>query len=255
MKQNRKPAISGAQNFRDLGGYATADGRTVRWGSLFRSAVMSEIDGDGKQALRHMGIVSICDLRTNSERHHRPTTWHEDLPTELVSCDYESSAGKLSTLAQMESTDASVMRRRVIEAYRKFPEEQADNFRMLFRRLADGKVPLVFNCSAGKDRTGAAAALILAILKVPHEDIIADFLLTNEWADTLEQRMSELADFRQIFEQRPEVLRPMIMVERAYLDTFFDRLNAEYGGPEGYVTGRLGIDDQELGAIRISLTS
>lgn len=254
MDQKRKPVIAGAQNFRDLGGYPTKDGRSVKWGSLFRSAVMSEIDHEGTQALRHMGIVTICDLRTNSERRHRPTKWHEHLPTDLVSCDYESSAGKLSTLAQMESTDASVMRQRVIEAYRAFPEEQAANFRLLFRRLADGKVPLVFNCSAGKDRTGAAAALILAILNVPREQIIEDFLLTNEWADTLERRMSDLDDFRPIFQTRPEVLQPMIVVERTYLENFFERLDVVYGGPEGYVVERLGIGSSELEAIRNSLT-
>jgi len=246
--------LGGGHNFRDMGGYRAANGRTVKWRTLFRSGQMSSIDQDGARLLRDMRIVSICDFRTSGERQRHPTVWHDEKSTRMYWHDYGHSAGMLKLIAGKGCDDQDGVRQIMLDAYSHFPEEQAENYAALFRRLAEGMVPIVFNCAAGKDRTGAGAALVLKILGVSHDDIVADYLLTNEWFEELAMMLAESGEFREILADRPEVVRPLIRAESAYLEHFLDRLDAEYGGPEGYVRERLGISAGEIAAIRAVLT-
>lgn len=250
MNQRRNLQIRGGHNFRDLGGYATQDRRTVKWRTVFRSGVMATIDDRDVEALRGLGIVTICDFRTNSERLRRPTTWHDRESVNLVSQDYEMSAGVLQTLVHDRQAGTDTVRRKMVETYRKLPEEQANNYTMLFRQLTAGLLPLVFNCSAGKDRTGVAAALILSSLGVPRTDIVDDYLLTNDTIDDLVDIIKENRNFGQWVADRPDVAYPLLRAEAEYLDAMFDAVETEYGGVEGYLTTRLGVTTEEIETIR-----
>ena len=247
--------LGGGHNFRDMGGYETADGRTVKWRTLFRSGQMSSIDENGARLLRELRIASICDFRTTGERRRNPTVWHDEKSTRMFWHDYGDSSGVLNQIVGKGCDDQDTVRQIMLRTYSNFPEEQAENYATLLRRLADGMVPVVFNCSAGKDRTGAGAALVLKILGVSHDDIISDYLLTNEWFDQLANMLAKYGEFGEILAERPDVVRPLLRAESAYLEHFLDHLDSQYGGPETYVSERLGIPAEDIAAIKAVLTN
>lgn len=135
IHERRLIPLEGGRNFRDLGGYLTSDGRRVKWRKLFRSGSMAGLTAADYGSLSSLSIKIVCDLRTAQE------------------IEAELSTPKMARAA-------------MIQGYRRLPFEQVPAHRELFRRLAAGDVPLVFNCSAGKDRAGTAAALILSALGV-----------------------------------------------------------------------------------------
>jgi protein-tyrosine phosphatase len=214
--------LPSGHNFRDIGGYTARDGRIVKWRQVFRSGYMSRIAGEDAAQLHALGIDTICDLRANDERAERPTVWHVGSQTELWSRDHEFSAGSLAELANRPDLMASQTRESMFEIYRALPYEQTGSYRELFSRIANGRVPILFNCSAGKDRTGLATALILSILGVPRAVIDEDYLLSNG------------------------VLEGLI----EYMKTVIER---DHGTVEAYLDEALGINPAAQEAIRAHL--
>ena len=250
MPPQRILKINGGHNFRDMGGYRTADGRTVRWATLYRSGVMSKIDASEIATLRSLGIVSICDLRTTRERERRPTTWHVGSPVEMLVRDYDMSAGVLKNLIAEGRGTAETIAGHMQAIYGDLLEEQAESYTALFRRLADGKVPLVFNCAAGKDRTGIAAALILSALGVAREHVMTDYALTNEFMDGLVELMRQDEDFSRWFGEQPESAYPLLRAEPRYLEGMFAALEERHGSLESYLANILHIDRADIESMR-----
>lgn len=242
--------LPSGHNFRDIGGYPTADGRIVKSRLVFRSGYMSRITGNDVAQLNALGIDTICDFRANAERSERPTTWHEGTATELWTRNYEFSAGALAELMNRQDIMIAETRERMIDIYRVLPIEQADSYREMFRRIAAGRVPLVFNCSAGKDRTGVASAFLLALLGVSRELIEEDYLLTNTSIDGLIELLANNPRYREFVTARREQALPMIRAEAEYLNTSFAVIDAEHGGIEAYVYDVLGISPGEQDAVR-----
>ena len=128
------------------------------------------------------------------------------------------------------------------------PKELAPQFRELFARLlAPGKGAVIVNCTAGKDRTGIATALVLTALGVPYETVRNDFLLSNA-ALNMDSVQSEISP--QLAVLPPEVVKPLISVEGAYLDEAFAQLKQDYGSIEGYLDKELGIGPAQIVALR-----
>jgi protein-tyrosine phosphatase len=245
--------LPSGHNFRDIGGYQTADGRTVKWRQIFRSGYMSKITGEDREQLHGLGIDTICDFRANGERTERPTVWHEGTPTQLWARDYELSAGALGDLMKEPQVQASQSRASMLAVYRELPYEQADSYREMFDRIAAGRVPLVFNCSAGKDRTGVASALVLTLLGVPRSVVEEDYLLTNATIDGLFQFMAESERYKAFVTDRREQIMPVMMADKEYLDTSFDVIEREHGTVENYARDVLSLTDDAIAAIRTYL--
>lgn len=246
---DRLVTLEGGFNFRDFGGYAAADGRRVKRGLLYRSGVMTHLTGDDAARLHDLGIATICDLRTTSERAAQPTLWHEGSEIEYWARDYQGRAGNLGAMLSREDASAADLRAVMIEAYQLIPWQQADSYRAMFERLAAGRVPLVVNCSAGKDRTGIAVALVLAALGVPKDVIEADYLFTNradfDWLRArFAGRLSSLP---------PEVIAPMFASDLAYLDAMFVAIENRHGSISAYLRDILGIGPDGLEALRANL--
>jgi protein-tyrosine phosphatase len=249
----RHLATSTGQNFRDMGGYEMIDGRTLRWRTLFRSGVMSRIDGDDHDELHALGIDTICDFRANGERERHPTHWHVRGATELWVRDYDFSSGNLHQMIQQPGVVASEVHSAMTEIYRHMPFEQAPSFAEMFKRLAAGRVPLVFNCSAGKDRTGIAAALILTVLGASPAVIEADYMLTNDSIEGLSSFLIGDPKYTNLIAERIEHAQPLLRAEPEYLATAFAVMEAEHGSVDGYLQDRLGVTDADRSAIQAHL--
>jgi protein-tyrosine phosphatase len=243
-------ARSTGQNFRDMGGYQMMDGRTLRWRTLFRSGVMSRVKDGDHDELHALGIDTICDFRANGERERHPTKWHERGATELWTRDYDFSSGNLHQMVQQPDVVSGDVYAAMTEIYRHMPFEQAPSFAEMFKRLAAGRVPLVFNCSAGKDRTGIAAALILTVLGASTEVIEADYMLTNDAIEGLSSFLIGDPHYKHLIAERIEHAQPLLRAETDYLATAFSVIEAEHGSVEAYLSDRLGVSTADQDAIR-----
>jgi protein-tyrosine phosphatase len=240
--------LEGGRNFRDLGGYATQDGRRLRWGRLYRSGSMAALTEAAYAQLAELGVRVICDLRTTSERQENPVDWRRVPNLSYWARDYELSFGDLRAVIASELPTAEAARAAMVTAYRQLPFEQAPAYGELFRRLADDEAPLVFNCSAGKDRTGVAAALILSALGVPEETVIEDYLLSNiaydRHASPTGARLAQIA---------PEVTDAILGVDASYIRAALVAIDAAHGSIAGYLEARLGVTEDALGRLKAQL--
>jgi len=223
--------LQGATNFRDLGGYPGHEGRPVRWRRLFRSDHLAGLTEADKSLLAGLGLAKAFDFRGHAERaavtYELPGVTQHSLaiePTVVQRLQDLVSGGHALTPERA----AELM----TELYRALVNDQAHRFAELFEHLLQADGPVVFHCTAGKDRTGFAAALILLALGVPRELVQEDYLLTNH-----------------IFRHPPaaqgvlpaEVLAVLWRVQPGFLDAALHAVDTDHGGVERYLSQRLGL--------------
>jgi protein-tyrosine phosphatase len=241
-EQRRVAQLEGGHNFRDIGGYRTADGKRVRWGRVYRSGTMAMLTEADQAYMAEIGIRVICDFRSTKERQVRPTRWSESHAVVHWARDHDSSVGELVAAITHPEASAEAMRKRMIAAYRHLPYEQAESYREVFRRVADGDLPLIFHCAAGKDRTGIAAALLLTLLGVPRATVIEDYLLTERFFERGCHLVISDPTSSRFASVNPAIWEPMMRAETVYIEAMFDTLISRHGSIEAYLEGTLGVD-------------
>jgi protein-tyrosine phosphatase len=247
--------IPGGHNLRDLGGYEAADGRRVKWRTIYRSGAIYRLTPAAQAEMQALGITAICDLRTPQERSHRPMDWHEGLNNVHYygGVPLESGA-RLEQLLTSGMPLQAQMLERMHDIYRRLPFEQEASYRHLFTLLAQSRVPLLFNCAAGKDRTGIAAALILSILGVPRETIVQDYLLSNDTAEALQVMMMERSQaYAELLAVSPGALRPVLMADPSYLALAFEAIEQRCGSMNAYLEQYLGVTAATQASLRALL--
>jgi protein-tyrosine phosphatase len=253
LAQERVARLQGGRNFRDLGGYETRDGRRLKWGRLFRSGSLSSLTQADWDVLMAHGIRAVCDLRTTQEREREPFMWADAPGLTYFARDYATSFAELrrAMTAQLPTGDAA--RAAMVAAFRNLPYEQAPAYRRLFVHLAANDLPMIFNCSAGKDRAGTAAALVLCALGVPRETIVEDFVLTDAVGD-LRQSMLRRADEASLLSrQPPEIADAILGAHPEYIDAALTVVESRHGSIEGYMREVLDLDGPALTRIRENL--
>ena len=233
--------LEGGLNLRDLGGYAAKDGRRIKSGMLFRSGAMSMLTEADERHLASLGIATVCDLRRRNEREADPTRWCEPAGVHYWSRDYSSSTGILGEVFRAEMITADEVRRAMIALYREILVDHAPSYHYMFERLLGGHIPLLFNCSAGKDRTGVAAALILTVLHVPYPTILEDYLDTNKYFDIRRLFRAGRSENRLLETCDAETLAPLAAADADYLAAMFESLERDHGGVDRYLA-TLGVD-------------
>jgi protein-tyrosine phosphatase len=231
--------LAGASNFRDLGGYPTKDGRTVRWRQIFRSNHLGHLTSDDAAVVRALGVKSAFDFRGTAERTEAlcvmPEIAVHSLPVEpTVVAALRAIAAGGTPLATSHAVE--VMR----DSYRSYVQQNTPRFRALFAHLLEDRAPLVIHCTAGKDRTGFACALILHTLGVAGEVISEDYLLTNRFYRRDPNSGSDLPD---------EVKQVLGSVQTAFLGAAFEVIDADYGDLETYLQKGLGLGAAERAAL------
>ncbi|MGR6328251.1 tyrosine-protein phosphatase [Sphingomonas sp. XXL09] len=244
----RLVALQGGQNFRDLGGYRTADGRIVKWGLLYRSGAMNALTPADFATLAQHGLRTVCDLRDTRERTKAPVNWPTGHAPAVFADDYDMS-GAMRELAD-PALDGAKARALMQRTYADLPFRFAGQYRRMFAELAAGHAPLAVNCSAGKDRTGVAAALLLTVLGVPRATVMQDYLLSNRYFDPA--RAAAQDPNTAAFTQRlpADAVKALMDVEPAYLDAAFAAIAARPGGLAAYQRDQLGLDPATVRRLR-----
>ncbi|ABD87913.1 tyrosine-protein phosphatase [Rhodopseudomonas palustris] len=229
----RHLALTGACNFRDLGGYPGKDGRGVRWRQLFRSNHLAHLSCDDIALLRSLGLKNAFDLRGVEERLSTmccvdDITVHS-LPIEPAIM-LALRERILSRVPLSAAETAELMR----DSYRDFVRNNTKAFHALFAHLLEDHAPLVIHCTAGKDRTGFACALILHALGVAEPTIVEDYLLTNRHYRLDDATAKTLA-------LPAEITAVLVSVEDSFLAAAFEAVRADYGDLETYFADGLGV--------------
>ncbi|MFT4634593.1 MAG: protein-tyrosine phosphatase [Arenicella sp.] len=270
MKNKRILDIEGVINFRDLGGYQTSDGRTVSWSKVYRSAQLDRISEQGLQDMVALGIRTVIDLRFSEETERYPTmrqavpgadilSWHDEVDPLT---NENSDAIKRSWRQSLDSNDPAQVREAMRVNYPKKLYSHRAIYKTMLMRLLAQKTPLVFHCAAGKDRTGVAAALILALLGVSDEVIIEDYLLTQSATENLLKSFHAggatgpqgNADFQHRLASYPRTLvQPVFDADISYITTLMSYVSEHYGSFNQYALNVLAFDSDQVESLRARL--
>lgn len=243
--------LAGGMNFRDLGGYRTADGKSVAWGKIYRSAAMSDLTAADYSYIGGLGIGVVCDLRANDERLRQPVNWPRAVKPKVLVRDYNLDMGALAAMFGSGAITAERTRDAMTSFYKDLPLTFSEQYREMFAALLEGDTPLAFNCSAGKDRTGLAAALILTALGVPRETIIEDYLLSNRYYKPKPPKPGASPDPTAALLARmpPEVTQALMGVDRRYIEASFEAIDAK-GGIGRFLKDDLALETNEIARLR-----
>ena len=238
--------FEGIENFRDFGGYDTSFGRPMKLGVLYRSANHAYATDADLERMKSLGPAAIIDLRRKFERDREPSKRWPGFGAAVIENDILSDHPDWADLMKDVKVDAEWFFQDTLGYNRRAPFEprHIDLFSRYFRTLADAEGPIVVHCAAGKDRTGLICALTHHIAGVHPDDVMADYLLTND-----EARQKRKMDFlrgwlRDIAGQSVDdaALRVAVSVDPAFLEAAFSVIKDAHGSTDAYLEQVLGVD-------------
>ncbi|MEV8306076.1 tyrosine-protein phosphatase [Streptomyces flavidovirens] len=260
----RQIPLQGATNVRDLGGYRTYDGKEVRYGQVYRADALSKLTEADVAAIGRLGLTKVVDFRVPSEvQYDGPDRLPPGLtPTARPVTDNGLYAqlmiaiGSKDPVRQEEMLGGGRAAAFMREVYRTFvtnPENRA-RFAETLRDIAnsDRRSPLLYHCTSGKDRTGWTSYVLLRALGVPSRTAERDYLASNAYRAAHDAKVREGLKQSGMM-QNPDLLIPLQEVRMDYLDSALERLEADYGSLDRYLTEGLGLDRRTLAKLRAGL--
>lgn len=249
----------GIHNLRDYGGYAVPGGGRVKTGVLLRSGQHIEASDEDLELIHALDIRTVIDLRGTSEREGFPCRRHASFAAQVVAYDgettnsppHEGGGGRVVMTPQKA-------RERMLAVYTRMPVNPAmiDIFSRYFKALDENDGASLVHCFAGKDRTGIAASLLLHVLGVHHDDIVAEFLLTNAAPTRAILERQSLPRMEAHYGPiEPEALHNLMGVLPEYIDTYIAKVRADHGSLDAYLATILGVDDARKERLRAKLVA
>ena len=249
-EDTRKLPFTGAHNFRDLGGYKTSDGKTVKWGKVYRSDNLHSLTDEDLKYMERLNLKSVVDFRSDEERNEEPDRLTPDMTPILLPIKFEpegvtENLTRDLTFGNLDSSN--LLRDFNIILVKEFTEE----YREFFRHIVDnGGEPFLLHCTAGKDRAGFGSAMILTVLGVPREKIIEDYLLTNTYvSDHVDRKLLE-TELKTFFRADSDNLRKINFVEERYIQAAFDTIDSHWGGMDQYISEGLNLTEEDINKIK-----
>jgi protein-tyrosine phosphatase len=239
--------------------YVAADDPTVRWGGLYRSDHLGKLSARDLRQLRKLDLAVLIDFRSAAEKAAAPNrlpSGHAIKVVELPLFDDDASdamgAGLRARIERgdLAGIDAAAL---LIEANQRLATEFTPAYRRFMAELLAARgAPVLFHCTAGKDRTGFAAAIVLRLLGVPQEVIVADYLRSKVYS--LAARRRDLLLLRLLKgRELTALVRTLLGVESAYLQAAFDAIDREYGSFAAYARDGLGLSEADIAWLRDNL--
>ena len=250
--------FEGIVNFRDMGGYKTTDNRRVKWGQLYRSGTFAHSSRADLKALKKLKLVTLIDFRSSVEKEEEPNLLPDptgfrvvEIPT--LDGGNKAMAGEVMDRVKNGNFVGFDPNHFMLQANRQFADKFTPQFREFIHTVADAKgQPVVWHCSAGKDRTGFAAAILLRILGVPENTVMADYMESKNYA--LAGRKNEIRLLR-LFKgaEAADKISIMMGVEEAWLTAAFDEIDKRWGSFDNYVTEGLHLSPEDIAQLKSTL--
>ena len=241
--------FDGADNFRELGGYPVQDGRHIRRGVFWRTGALGKLVSEHDRSLfLSLGIRSVLDLRSSAERQYLPDPPWLGAKLYTVSAILDEAGQEVNFDPRFLAAQSAQMTQRYLEAdipriYERLPFANPA-YRQLFACVLSGQTPILFHCTAGKDRTGVAAALLLLALGADRQTVRHDYLLTNRWrADSIHAAQEKEPE-------RADLLLQLMSVRSTDLDRSLQAIDRRYPSIEAYFFREYGLDAAALERLR-----
>ncbi|GAB5415094.1 MAG: tyrosine-protein phosphatase [Congregibacter sp.] len=248
-QQSRVVGLSGSPNFRDAGGYASRHGSRMHWGKVYRSGHLATLSEADQARFAQLEIELICDLRRPDEQAHEPSL----IPSDVKVLSAPITPGSQRSAIYDDSTQirgAAAMVEFMCNINREFVRSQSDSYRQVFAELLEsGATRVLFHCSAGKDRTGFAVAMLQMALGVADNDIEADYLLSRHYYRA-EEQLPRVREKYPVDHLSDEDLAPMMLSDIRYLHSALETIDALHGSREDYLAVELGLGAQEREELR-----
>lgn len=249
--KDRAIKLDKAYNFRDFGGYLTTDNKRVKSNLLFRSDTLSNLTEADVKKIEDLNLDWVIDYRTDEERYNNLDKEIKDtnvLQLNPINLDNfnETNSSNYFDLDNLTQDDVSQL---LINENINFVESDSAKkaYAEMIRTLIKSEGAVLQHCTAGKDRTGYGAALVLLLLNVSREDVMKDYLLTNE---LLKQKPHEISELDASDEALVKAIEILMYVNEQYLNAALDLIENKYGGAEAYAINELGISVEELEKLR-----
>jgi protein-tyrosine phosphatase len=241
----RRIHFKGTDNTRDLGGYRTKDGRTVRWGKLYRSDDLSNLTKSDWNYWKNVGIRTVIDFREPEALERKP----DNLPQNnsprvrhLSVYDTATTRKEYRQLLQKTQPDEYNTEQILVDNNELYVKQYTDSFALAIQEVLVQDEPLLYHCSAGKDRTGFMSAMLLLTLGVPKETIMRDYMASNYYR---QKRIRKRANLGPLIGINPYTSLPLLEVRPIYLETAFRTIEEQYGSLDNYIREGLGISEAE----------
>ncbi len=254
LAAERELPLKSVVNFRDLGGYVTADGQRVRWGRVYRSGALGELNDEDTAYLQRLGLRLVCDLRSQEEVNRDPDKLPFKPTPHYVHTPLYS--GKTTSARwQVLFYNAQQLYDMMIEAYTQhMVDGSAAVFGDLARRMAvQSNLPALVHCTAGKDRTGITSAMLLMLLGVADDLIVADYSLSNAhyagFSRIVQPSLKKVARLGVTVDD----LQPLLTAPPDSMRRVLAYIREHYGTAEAYAKDKAGLSDEEIAALKATL--
>ncbi|MBD2859899.1 tyrosine-protein phosphatase [Spongiibacter sp. KMU-158] len=245
----RKLPFEKMHNFRELGGLQSADGRRLRWGMIYRSDKISGLSEMDKRYLDRLQLSRIVDFRSDEERHDAPHSLPDNSVIHIEALPISVEAAEIDKMVaslKCEDTTVEDMSRYLINANREMVEQFTPVYRQWMQDLLNpDHYPQVFHCTAGKDRTGLAAALLLTALDVPKATIMDDYMATNHYTAARINAVANAIHSSSMFQVNEDVIKVLFSVQAQFIEAAFDSMKQLYGSIDAYLEMGLSFGSQQ----------
>ncbi len=238
--------LQGAINFRDLGGYLTKDGKQVKWGKIYRSADISKLTDKDLEVVATLNIKMVCDLRGQKEVDTAPDKVIPGSDHILLSAGSENVGGAGSYMKYMTSPQRADS---LIRSFYTRTDHLKAKYKPMFDQLLslEPDKALMFHCTAGKDRTGVGAALILYVLGVSEETIMNDYELTNQYRKALNEQTVKMMTAQGMPESSA---RSMMAANPEYLKSAFASIASKFGSVDKFLKNEIGLTAEKKAELK-----
>ncbi len=249
--QNRFLPFESIANLRDIGGYKTVEGKTVKWKQVYRGASLAYVNENEQEQLNVLNLQVVCDLRRHDEISHAPDNVPEGARyLNIPSMDSINKIGQIRNLLFKPRYIEQMMGEIYIEA---ILENNPEMFGIVYRQIIEGNLPLLIHCTAGKDRTGLAIALLLRVLGVNEETVLNDYSLSNHYYDYFKRISGRLVKRLQQVGFSEDDVSPLLMADKRNLKMAIEHIEHKYGSIEAYLSQRANISTQDIELLKARL--
>lgn len=240
-----------AYNFRDIGGIPTEDGKATKWGKVYRSGKLADLTNEDKDYFRSIGIKTVIDFRSDDEIAKDPNRYPDGYEVQTIRVPIGDEEGNVQEQLKKQIANADEnfdSEAFVANVNKTFVDSFAYQYKPFIEVFMEEKnYPILFHCSAGKDRTGFAAMLILAALGVEEELIKGDFLMSNYYRH---ERINKTLRKTAMIGKKQKIIQPLVEVRNAYIEAALTAIKANYGDMDTFLEQEYGLDEANRAKMR-----